>query len=78
MQVKIGDTIYDSAEIPIMVVLSEKEKELITNMKDVETNFCAFPSSSSEKDITEFMEVERKNSKSERNPGSLLISKTIR
>ena len=35
MKVKIGGRIYDSEEIPIMLILSEKDKKLISSMKKI-------------------------------------------
>ena len=57
MKVKIGHQIYDSEKQPIMLILTEEEKELIGDMGE-QTKFCSFSSSSCIEDIKEFMEVE--------------------
>ena len=43
MKVKIGGRIYDSEEIPIMLILSEKDKKLISSMKKDNYKYCSFP-----------------------------------
>lgn len=43
MKVKIGDTVYDSSETPIMIVLSDGEKEQIKNMHPKATKYAIFP-----------------------------------
>lgn len=57
MLIKVGEKIISSKESPIMVVLNEEEKELISNMRKEDDKFCAFPNDAVEKDIKEFMEV---------------------
>lgn len=42
MKVKIGGIIYSSEDEPIMIILSEKQKELIANMGDC-LKFCSYP-----------------------------------
>ncbi|HEY5563417.1 MAG TPA: hypothetical protein VIK72_16985 [Clostridiaceae bacterium] len=58
MKVKIGNTIYDSQEVPILVILDDQE---IRHMQDMPSNthlYCSFPDDSKDEDITEFMNVE--------------------
>jgi len=43
MYVKIGDKIYDSEYEPIMIILSEQEKNLIANMDSKANRFCVYP-----------------------------------
>ena len=43
MKAKINDTIYNSEEQPIMVILSEKDKENIANMPKEKTKYCSYP-----------------------------------
>ena len=43
MKVKIGDEIYDSADEPIMIVLSKGEKEQIANMSPDCSKYCVYP-----------------------------------
>ncbi len=43
VKVKIGDKYYDSDEQPIMVILSDKDKENITDMLPECTKYARFP-----------------------------------
>lgn len=43
MKVKINDTIYNSEEQPIMVILSSKDKENISKMPTDNGKYCGFP-----------------------------------
>lgn len=43
MQVKIGNKIYNSDKQPIMVILTDKEKDLIANMTKEAHKFCSYP-----------------------------------
>ena len=43
MKVKIGGKIYDSNDIPIMLILSEDDKELISFMHTDNYKYCSFP-----------------------------------
>jgi hypothetical protein len=45
MKVKIGNKIYDSNDEPIMLIMSNDEKELINKMEDQGTlsKFCSYP-----------------------------------
>lgn len=45
MKVKVGNTIYDSNEQPIMVILTDADKRNITNMSPEATKYCEFPDS---------------------------------
>lgn len=42
MKVKIQNTIYDSKDQPIMIILSEKEKWLLARMPKEATKFVSF------------------------------------
>lgn len=44
MKVKIGDMVYDGEEEPVMVILTEQDKENIKNMLPEATKYCMFPS----------------------------------
>jgi len=46
MKIKIGNVIYDSEQQPIMVILTQKDKENITNMPPDATRYCEFPDGS--------------------------------
>ncbi len=43
MKVKVGDKIYDGENEPVMVILSEGEKEQIANMSPDATTYCIYP-----------------------------------
>jgi len=43
MYVKIGDKIHDSEYEPVMIILSEQEKNLIANMDPKANRFCVYP-----------------------------------
>ena len=58
MKVKIGDQVYDSNEQPILLILSDQDKENITNMHPDAHKFCSFPEGSDEDAILEFIKVE--------------------
>lgn len=58
MKVKVGDTVYSGNDQPIMVILTDKDKENIRNMEDTATKYCSFPSDMSVSDIMIWMETE--------------------
>lgn len=43
MKVKVGDTIYDGEEEPVMVILTEQDKKNIANMHDDAMRYCSYP-----------------------------------
>ena len=43
MKVKVGDTIYDAEDVPIMVILTEGDKKLIADMPEEATKYCSYP-----------------------------------
>lgn len=43
MKIKVGDTIYNSQFEPVMVILSEADKQNIINMLPEATKYCAYP-----------------------------------
>jgi hypothetical protein len=57
MKVKVGDKIYDSESEPIMVILSESDKENISNMLPEATKYCSFPDKIPLEIIKEFMKT---------------------
>ena len=57
MKVKIGEKIYDSEKEPIMVILSESDKENISNMLPEATKYCSFPDEILVESIREFMKI---------------------
>ena len=43
MKIKVGNTIYDSDEEPVMVILTEQDKKNIANMTPEATKYCGWP-----------------------------------
>ena len=43
MKVKVGDKIHDSENEPVMVILSEQDKENIANMNPKANKYCVYP-----------------------------------
>ncbi len=58
MKVKIGDQVFDSNEQPILLILSDQDKENIASMAPEAHKYCSFPSDSNVDAIREFMKVE--------------------
>ncbi len=56
MIVKVGNTYYDSNDMPIMIILTDEEKKLISEMGK-QRKFCSFPPTISEEKIVKFMET---------------------
>ncbi len=44
MKVKVGNKVYDGKKEPVMVILSQGEKEQIANMQAEATKYCVYPS----------------------------------
>lgn len=55
MKVKIGDKVYDSLKQPIMLILSNEEKDLIRNMPESLRKFCSYPEGLTKEIIRDFM-----------------------
>ena len=55
MKVKVGDTVYDGAVVPVMVILSEDDKNNIANMLPESTKYASFPYGSPEDEIGAWM-----------------------
>lgn len=58
MKVKIGDTVHDSENEPLMIVLSEREKSLISGMGEA-TALCSFPEWMDREAVEAFMKIEQ-------------------
>ncbi len=57
MQVRIGDTLYDADKQPIMLVLSDLDRQQIAAMPAGLHRFCVFPADKFDKDtIQQWME----------------------
>ena len=57
MKVKVGDKIYDGENQPVMVILSDADKENIKNMLPVCTKYCSFPEDASSEIVEKWMEI---------------------
>jgi len=57
MIVKIDNTYYNSTEQPILLILSESEKEHISDMSKENKKYCSFPDESNIEEVKEFMNV---------------------
>lgn len=55
MKIEIGDTIYDSDTQPIMIILDENEKQLVSQMNTKHSKFCVYPENYSEEEIKKFI-----------------------
>ena len=55
MKVKVGDTLYDSDNTPIVLILDPDDKINIANMIPQATKYGTFPESYSEEMITTYL-----------------------
>lgn len=55
MIVRAGDTVYDSEETPILLILTDEEKDKISNLDTEEYKFCVCPEYMSVNDVFSFM-----------------------
>lgn len=60
MKVKIKNRIYSSEEEPIMLILTDADKENIANMDEDAEKYCEFPDNISNVDIRKFMCIKKK------------------
>ncbi|GAH07916.1 unnamed protein product [marine sediment metagenome] len=58
MKVHVDGEMYDSECQPISVVLSQKDKENISNMAPDATEYCSYPDDMNAKDIERWMREE--------------------
>ena len=56
MKVKIGNKIHESKDGPIMVILTDKDKENIANMDKDCTKYCMYQDDMSDEEIYKWME----------------------
>ncbi len=57
MKVKVGDKVYGSGKQPIMVILTERDKENIANMIPSATRYAAYdPEVMTSEEALEWME----------------------
>ena len=55
MKVKIKDTIYNSEDEPVMLILTDKDRANIAKMLPECTMFCAYPDGLAEEVVDKFM-----------------------
>ena len=55
MLVKIGDKIYNSTQVPILLIFDAKEIKDMQNLADNNHKYCSCPDDTEEKDIEEFI-----------------------
>ena len=60
MKIKIGDKTYDSNEVPILLILSQQDKDNIGLMPGESYKYCSYPDDDrfTEEEIREFMGLE--------------------
>jgi hypothetical protein len=57
--VKIGNEIHDSYTEPIMIIMSQEDKDNIASMVEGATKYCSFPAGMPFEDAQEFMKIEK-------------------
>jgi hypothetical protein len=55
MKVKIGNTIYNSENQPIMIIINDFDKRNINNMLPHCTKYCSFPAGMDKEKIEKWM-----------------------
>ena len=65
MKVKVGDTVYDGAVVPVMVILSDADKNNIANMLPECTKYASFPDGISEAEIGVWMAITHNTERSD-------------
>lgn len=58
MKVKIGNTVYDSKEEPILIILSDIDKANISNMLPTAKKYLSYPDDLTIEEAQEFMKIE--------------------
>ncbi len=61
MKFKVGHQIFDSVDRPLMVILSEEEKQDIAAMVPSDFRYCVYPDDVPKSKVKEFMECEKAN-----------------
>ena len=51
MKVKIGDKIYDPNDVPICIILTDQDKENISNMHPDKMKYISFPEGTDPEEI---------------------------
>ena len=55
MQVKVGNTVYDGLNEPVMVILTDRDKTAILDLDIEDERYCHYPAGMKLKDINEWM-----------------------
>jgi hypothetical protein len=57
MKVKVNDEVYDAEEQPVMVILTDQDKQNIQDMPDDYSKYCMYPEDAfeSREDVLEWM-----------------------
>ena len=55
MRIKVRDETYDGEDEPVMVILTNKDKENIANMDKGCTKYCMYPDNMNEEEVLEWM-----------------------
>ena len=55
MKVKVGNKVYDANDEPVMLILTDEDKQLISDMSPTATKYCAFPDDYSKKKVITWM-----------------------
>ena len=58
MKVKIGNTVYDAEKTPIMLILTDLDKDNIKNMHPTAEKFILFPEDEKIEEIKNWAEVD--------------------
>jgi hypothetical protein len=58
MKVKVGNNIYDASEEPIMIILTDQDKENIFNMSPMCNKYAAAPDTMDEKSFDKWMNAD--------------------
>lgn len=58
MKIKVGNKIYDAEDQPIMVILTDGDKDLISRMHPDATKYCSAPDTMKKEDLIAFMKTD--------------------
>jgi len=56
MRVKVGDRVYNGEEEPVMVILTDKDKENIAKMLPECAKYCEHPDGMDDEEVYKWME----------------------
>lgn len=58
MKVKVGDTIYDAENEPVMIICTDSERKQMAQMPAKLTKYCQFPENMDKEEIKKWMELD--------------------